>query len=203
MCRDCLSPSQRASCRDCVQARKQLPTSLLQARLALYWRVQKVSGRLTPGQVNYVLHEHWTALNSQDQRELEVALAKQFGPTQTAYEALLHFGLSELDKRKRLTHFPDNLLELRVVARRNISAREIKDLHGIPDQVDDGPEDCEVRREPTPEEPSVCDVSSETASSGVGRTGVFHRRSKRLVGRLRALTRWLWRVAKPRSYWRF
>ena len=212
MCRDCLSPSQRAACRDCVQARKQHPTSLLQARLALYWRVQKASGRLTPGQVNYVMHEHWTSLNSQGQRELEVALAKQFGPTQTAYEALLYFGLCELNKRKRLSDFPKNLRELRRVQRHKISREEVKKLDGIVDQVVEGSKDSdvvEVQCELTPEAPEAPEAPAAPAapggspSSGVARTGVFVRGSTWLVGRLHALARRLWRVAKPRSYWRF
>jgi hypothetical protein len=155
--------------------------------------------------VNYVLHEHWTSRNFQDQRELEVALEKQFGPTQTAYEALLHFGLCELNKRKRLSDFPADLRELRRVQRHKISREEVKKLDGIADQLAERSKDSDIVKvqcEVTPEAPAEPAAPGESPSSGVDRTGDFVRGSTWLVGRLHALARWLWRVAKRRRYWR-
>lgn len=144
---------------------------------------------------------HWTSLSQEQKRQLDSDLVRYLGPTQTAYEALLHFGLRELDKRDRLSDFPENLRELRRVKVIKISRDEAKELDGIADQVIKGSVESDivkVQDELPPEEPSAPAVPGETPSTGVDRTGNFDQGSTWLVRRLYALARWLSRIAKRR-----
>ena len=199
-CEVCESPSKQTICRSCISAQK-LPKSLQQVRRALFWRVRKAPARLTPGQVNYVMREHWTSLSPEQERQLDSDLVRFFGPTQTAYEALLHFGLRELDNRDRLSEFPENLRELRRVKVIKISRNEAKELDGIGDQVVKGSAESDiakVQHERPTEEPSAPAMPSETPATGVDQTGNFDQGSTWLVRRLYALARWLSRMAKRR-----
>lgn len=132
-CEVCEGPS-GPICRDCLRARKILPKPIQRVRKALFWRVRHVP-TLTPGQVNYALRVHWNQLPNESQRALDRALERHFGPTQTAYEALLHFGLHELNRRGRLREFPEDLRQLQVIARKEISQVEIAELHGSPPPI--------------------------------------------------------------------
>lgn len=130
-CEVCESGTSRGSiCPDCLAARKRLSKPLQGARKALLWRVRNGPPKISPGQVNYALRTHWDSLTTDARLELDGALERFFGPTQTAYEALLHFGLQELDARGQLSDFPGNLRELRTVAHIRISSSEVALLEG-------------------------------------------------------------------------
>jgi hypothetical protein len=58
-------------------------------------------------------------------------MRQRYGKTQTPYEALLHFGLREIEEMNRLSEFPSDLRALRVIAQRPITREEMAALDGM------------------------------------------------------------------------
>lgn len=130
-CEDCMGVSDRKGiCTRCLQARESFGPSLQRARKALFWRIRLAPAVVTPGQVNYVLNTHFESLTAADRVLLQRDLDGLLGATESAYEALLHFGLQQLNEVSRLSELPRGLPALRKVIRKQISSRERAELDG-------------------------------------------------------------------------